>query len=156
MNSEETPLNVLTFSIGDEHYAANVLDIHEVVQATSDIVPVPGAPERVLGVMNLRGSVITVLDLRQVVGLAPEPDDSRPIIVANLDSHTIGLMVDAVATVTEIDPEKIEPPPDLGRSAAEGLIQGLFHRDKTLYLVMDLSRLPVSDKDLNPDQTAAA
>lgn len=154
MDDETISLNVLTFRIGEEHYAANVLDIHKVVQATSDIVPVPGAPEHVLGVMNLRGSVITVLDLRQAVGLPPEEDDTRPIIVANIDQRTIGLMVDAVATVTEIDQGKIEPPPELGRSANEGLVQGLVHRDEALYLVMDLSRLPVSDEELQPEEHA--
>lgn len=156
MDNAENPLNVLTFRIGDEHYAANVLDIHEVVQATSDIVPVPGAPGHVLGVMNLRGSVITVLDLRQAVGLSPDDNNARPIIVANIDQHTIGLMVDAVATVTEIDQGKIEPPPDLGRSGSEGLVQGLVHRDNALYLVMDLSRLPVGEDEVQPEERALA
>jgi len=154
MDNQTTLINVLTFRIGDEHYAANVLDIHEVVQATGDIVPVPGAPERVLGVMNLRGNVITVLDLRQVVGLPPEKDQARPIIVGHIDSHTVGLMVDEVATVTEIDPNHIEPPPELGRSGGQGLVKGLIHRGGTLYLVIELSALPVSERELTLKEPA--
>ncbi len=149
MDNRTTPLNVLTFRIGDEHYAVNVLDIREVVQATNNIVPVPGTPQRVLGVMNLRGNIITALDLRQVVGLPPDEDWTRPIIVSNIDGHTVGLMVDEVATVTEIDPEKIEPPPDLGCSGGQGLIKGLIHRGDTLFLVIELSGLQISEKEIH-------
>jgi len=149
MDKSSEPLNVLTFRIGDENYAANVLDIHEVVQTNGDIVPVPGTPDHVLGVMNLRGNVITVLDLRQVVGLPRDEDQARPIIVGHIEGHTVGLMIDEVATVTEIDPTRIEPTPELGRSGSNGVVRGLIHRNDALYLVIEISALPVGEKELS-------
>lgn len=154
MDNLSGAINVLTFRMGDEQYAASVRDISEVVQISNEIVPVPGTPEQVIGVMNLRGNVITVLDLRQVVGLAADKDTSRPIVVATIDGHTVGLMVDEVSTVTEIEADDTEEPPNLGRANEEGLVKRLIHRDDALYLLIDLNFLPLNDAQLAVNGTS--
>ncbi|MBI2783086.1 MAG: chemotaxis protein CheW, partial [Gammaproteobacteria bacterium] len=86
----------VTFCLDDETYGINVLQVREVLRMT-DIAPVPGAPDKVLGVINLRGSVVTVVDARKSFRMAARPvDEAARIIVVEVDEHVVGLSVDAV------------------------------------------------------------
>lgn len=140
------PLAALVFTVGGEYYLADVLALREVIKATDEIVAVAGAAPAILGVMNLRGNVITVFDLRKLLGIEPAQTEDCAIIVAALEDHLVGLMVDDVSTVLQIDAQSIEPPPDLGIQHGPRLIQGLVQREGTLYQLLDLDALPLREE----------
>src|SRR5699024_2147237 len=98
----------LQFSLGQQQYGLNVLQIREIICAT-EITPVPGAPRHVLGIINVRGSIITVVDTRQRLALPlREMRDSDWILVMDVDGQSIGLLVDEVSEVIDVDPRRIE------------------------------------------------
>ena len=93
----------VTFSLGGEVYGIDVIRVQEVLRMT-EIAPVPGAPHFVLGLINLRGTVVTVIDSRIRFGLGPrEADDATRIVLVKAHDFVVGLLVDSVAEVVEIE-----------------------------------------------------
>ena len=130
----------VTFHLGDETYAVNVMQVQEVLRI-AEIAPVPGAPDYVLGIINLRGNVVTVIDARSRLGLPPkEEDDSTRIIVLEADKQVIGMKVDNVAEVAELAAADIEAAPNIGNDESSKYIQGIASRDGELVIVVDLKR----------------
>ena len=107
----EPVLQMVTFRLGDQVYGINVLQVQEVLRV-SEISPVPGAPEYVLGIINLRGKIVTVIDTGKLLGLNPitKSDDMRTIIVNTAD-ESVGLMVDRIGNVVAVEPGDIDAPP---------------------------------------------
>ena len=136
----------VTFRLGNETYAINVMQVQEVLRMT-EIAPVPGAPGHVLGIINLRGNVVTVIDARMRLGLtSKEDDDSTRIIVIEVNKQVIGILVDSVAEVVELAATEIEPAPNVGNDESSKYIQGIASRDGELVIVVDLNRL-LSDEE---------
>lgn len=130
----------VTFRLSDETYSINVMQVQEVLRLT-EIAPVPGAPDYVLGIINLRGNVVTVIDARRRLGLPPkEEDEATRIIVVEVDKHVIGMLVDSVAEVIELSSAEIEAAPNVGNDESSKYIQGIASRDGELVIVMDLNR----------------
>ena len=93
----------VTFKLGEETYGVNVMQVQEVLRV-SEIAPVPGAPDYVLGIINLRGNVVSVLDTRLRFGLERKAtDDSTRIIIIELGSQTIGVLVEALDRAIEAE-----------------------------------------------------
>ena len=104
----------VTFSLNGEIYGIDVMQVQEVLRMTP-IAPVPGAPHFVLGIVNLRGNVVTVVDTRVRFGLmSKEPDEYTRIIIVEAQDVVIGLLVDAVAEVVEVPSKSIETSPSIG------------------------------------------
>jgi len=121
--------------------------VQEVLKVT-EIAPVPGAPEYVLGIINLRGNVVTVIDNRKRFGLSPkEPDDSSRIIVVEMGENVVGMMVDSVSEVAYIYASQIESAPNVGSEESARFIQGVTNRDGELLILVDLNRL-LTDEEL--------
>ncbi|HEB77994.1 MAG TPA: chemotaxis protein CheW, partial [Methylothermaceae bacterium] len=98
----------VTFQLGDETYGINVMQVQEVLRV-SEIAPVPGAPDYVIGIINLRGNVVTVVDTRSRFGLPYKaPDDMSRIVIIEASEHVIGILVDSVAEVVELRADEIE------------------------------------------------
>lgn len=136
----------VTFRLGNETYAINVMQVQEVLRMT-EIAPVPGAPGHVLGIINLRGNVVTVIDARMRLGLpSKDDDDSTRIIVIEVNRQVIGILVDSVAEVVELAAAEIEPAPNVGNDESSKYIQGIASRDGELVIVVDLNRL-LSDEE---------
>ncbi|HDZ16073.1 MAG TPA: purine-binding chemotaxis protein CheW, partial [Methylophaga aminisulfidivorans] len=96
-NTDDPILQWVTYQLEEEYYGINVMQVQEVLRLT-EIAPVPGAPPYVLGIINLRGNVVTVIDSRMRFGLgAIEADDRARIIIAEVSGHVIGMLVDSVA-----------------------------------------------------------
>ena len=92
----------VTFRLDDETYGINVMLVQEVLRVT-DIAPVPGAPGYVVGIINLRGNVVTVIDTRMRFGLSPnEMNDSTRIVIIESEKQTVGIIVDSVSEVVDI------------------------------------------------------
>ena len=140
-NKQNDPvMQWVTFSLGDEKYGINVMQVQEVLRIT-EIAPVPGAPSYVLGIINLRGNVVTVIDTRNRFGLASrEPDDSSRIVIIETEDHIIGIMVDSVAEVVEMRASEIETAPNVGNEESSKYIQGVTSRDNELLILVDLNK----------------
>lgn len=140
-NSNDEVIQWVTFRLADELYGINVMQVQEVLRV-SEIAPVPGAPHYVLGIINLRGNVVTVLDTRIRLGLATtEVTDSSRIVIIETPRHMIGILVDCVAEVVDIATSEVESAPNVGSDESSNYIQGVASRDKELLILVDLNKL---------------
>lgn len=136
----------VTFRLDDEVYGINVMLVQEVLRVT-DIAPVPGAPGYVVGIINLRGNVVTVIDTRMRFGLpSREMDDSTRIVIIEAEKQTVGIVVDSVAEVVDIYSNEIESAPNVGNDDTARYIEGVVSRDEELLILVDLNKLLSDDE----------
>ncbi len=137
----------VTFSLENETYGIDVMQIREVLR-TPEISPVPGAPVYVLGIINLRGNVVAIIDTRSRFGLpSREVDDASRIVILEAGDYVVGFLVDSVSEVAELNNGEIEPAPDTGGRDAARYISGLCNRDRGLLILIDADKL-LSDEEL--------
>jgi purine-binding chemotaxis protein CheW len=131
----------VTFRLADEIYGINVMQVQEVLRMT-DVAPVPGAPHFVMGIINLRGNVVTVLDTRKLLDLATSDiTDSSRIMIIESGKVTVGLLVDSVAEVVNIASSDIDPPPSVGNDEGSRYIQGIYSTEQQILILIDLNKL---------------
>ena len=131
----------LTFILGPEEYGIDILKVQE-IRGYSTITAIPNTPSYIKGVMNLRGAVVPVVDLRTRFGMpTTEYNKFTVIIVVVVGTRILGLVVDAVSDVLNIARDAIEPPPDLGSSIDQAFITGLGKAGEKLILLVDIDRL---------------
>ncbi|MDH5546482.1 MAG: chemotaxis protein CheW [Gammaproteobacteria bacterium] len=131
----------VTFHLATETYGIAVTQVREVLRLT-EIAPVPGAPDYVLGIINLRGNVVTVMDARKRFRLPPtETTDSSRIVIIDVDGQEVGMLVDSVAEVVDIPQSQVEAAPNVGSEDASRFIQGVTSMDGKLLILVDLNRL---------------
>ncbi len=134
-------LQWVTFRMEDEKYGINVMNVQEVLRMT-EIAPVPGAPDYVLGIINLRGNVVTVIDTRIRFGLiASEHDDDTRIIIIETENLAVGMLVDSVAEVVNLRVSEIEVAPNVGNDESSKYIQGVYSTVKEILILVDLEKL---------------
>ncbi|MBF8999555.1 MULTISPECIES: chemotaxis protein CheW [Vibrio] len=139
--SNDEVLQWVTFQLEEETYGINVMQVREVLRYT-EIAPVPGAPDYVLGIINLRGSVVTVIDTRSRFGLVQgEVNDNTRIIVIESEHQVIGILVDSVAEVVYLRTSEIDTTPSVGTDESAKFIQGVSNRDGKLLILVDLNKL---------------
>ncbi len=143
-NEEEslsTENKYLSFLLAGEEYGIDIKYITEILglQAITDL---PEMPDYVKGVMNLRGKVIPVIDVRLKFKKEERDYDQRTcIIVTNINETAVGLIVDTVKEVLDISANKIDPAPKMGRSAENSYIQGLGKVDESVKIILDIDNL---------------
>lgn len=140
--SENDPVyQLVTFHLEDETYGINVMHVQEVLRVT-EIAPVPGAPPYVLGIINLRGNVVTVIDTRSRFGLPPgDIGEASRIVIIESEMQVVGILVDSVAEVVELRGSEIDSAPNVGNEESSKFIQGVATRDSSLLIVVDLNKL---------------
>ncbi|CAH0531381.1 Chemotaxis protein CheW [Allocatenococcus thiocycli] len=139
-------LQWVTFQLEEETYGINVMQVREVLRY-SEIAPVPGAPDYVLGIINLRGNVVTVIDTRSRFGLIEgEVTDNTRIIVIESERQVIGILVDSVAEVVYLRSSEIDTTPSVGTDESAKFIQGVSNRDGKLLILVDLNKLLTEDE----------
>ncbi|MEZ8653347.1 chemotaxis protein CheW [Vibrio splendidus] len=139
-------LQWVTFQLEEETYGINVMQVREVLRY-SEIAPVPGAPDYVLGIINLRGNVVTVIDTRSRFGLMQgEIADNTRIIVIESERQVIGILVDSVAEVVYLRSSEIDTTPSVGTDESAKFIQGVSNRDGKLLILVDLNKLLSEDE----------
>lgn len=144
----------LTFVLGAENYAIDILRVQE-IRGYSHVTLIANAPEHIKGVVNLRGVIVPILDLRIRFGSHnPTYNDHTIVIVLNVLDRVIGIVVDAVSDVVEISPEDVMPPPQLGATALTEHIVGVASRDERTLIVLDIERV-LSDEDARQLDLAA-
>jgi len=140
--SDDNPvMRWVTFRLENEKYGINVMQVQEVLRVT-EIAPVPGAPEYVLGIINLRGNVVTVIDTRKRFGLvSKDVDDATRIVIIEADEQVVGILVDSVAEVVDLRISDIETAPNVGTEESAKFIQGVASQEGELLIIIDLNRL---------------
>ena len=137
----DTVIQLVTFRLKDETYGINVMQVQEVLRV-SEIAPVPGAPGYVLGIINLRGNVVTVIDTRTRFGLPTgELGDASRIVIIESEQQVVGILVDSVAEVVELRQSQIDSAPNTGNEDSSRYIQGVASRDEDLLIVVDVNKL---------------
>jgi purine-binding chemotaxis protein CheW len=136
----------VTFRLDEEVYGINVMLVQEVLRIT-DIAPVPGAPNYVVGIINLRGNVVTVIDTRMRFGLPPKvTDDATRIVIIETEHQTVGIIVDSVSEVVDIYSNEIETAPNVGNDETARYIDGVVSRGEELLILVDLNKLLTDDE----------
>ncbi|WP_286265466.1 chemotaxis protein CheW [Thalassotalea atypica] len=139
-------LQWVTFKLETETYGINVMQVQEVLRYT-EIAPVPGAPMYVLGIINLRGNVVTVIDTRSRFGLeSTEVTDNTRIVIIEAEKQVIGILVDSVAEVVYLKASEIDVAPNVGNDESAKFIQGVSNREGELLILVDLNKL-LSDEE---------
>jgi purine-binding chemotaxis protein CheW len=139
--SEDPILQWVTFKLDNETYGINVMRVQEVLRYT-EIAPVPGAPSYVLGIINLRGNVVTVIDTRQRFGLNNgEISDNTRIVIIEADKQVVGIMVDSVAEVVYLRQSEIETAPNVGNEESAKFIQGVCNKNNELLILVELDKM---------------
>lgn len=145
-DSNDEVLQWVTFKLGDETYGINVMQVQEVLRYT-EVAPVPGSPLYVLGIINLRGNVVTVIDTRSRFGL-PSADitDNTRIVIIESEKQVIGILVDSVAEVVYLKNSEIDMAPNVGNDESSKFIQGVSNRSGELLILVDLNKLLSDDE----------
>ncbi|CAK0748530.1 purine-binding chemotaxis protein CheW [Gammaproteobacteria bacterium] len=139
-------LRWVTFRLDNEAYGINVMQVQEVLRVT-EIAPVPGAPDYVLGIINLRGNVVTVIDARRRFNLTSrDPDDASRIVIIEAEKQVVGILVDSVAEVVDLRASEIETAPNVGNEETSRYILGVSSRGDVLLILVDLNKLLSDDE----------
>ena len=145
----------LTFTIQDEEYGIEILRVQE-IKGFSKIRPIPNAPNYIKGVMNLRGTVVPVLDLRARFGMMEaEYNQFSVIIVVSVGSKVVGLVVDAVSDVLNISKDQVEETPEIAGDIDTSFFHGMGKVGDKLILLLNIDKLVASDKLETLEQAVA-
>ena len=143
----------LTFALAHEEYGVPVLKVREIIKMM-DITSVPQVPAHIRGVINLRGKVIPIVDLRAKFGLPPQDDTERTCIIV-VEVHTqarrlmLGTIVDCVSEVLNISAEEIEPTPDFGEQLDTHYMHGVAKVKGAVKILLDLDRVVSADSAIS-------
>lgn len=136
----------LTFTLAHEEYGVEILKVQEIKGALA-ITPIPNTPPHIKGVMNLRGTIIPVVDLRQKFGLqAGEANAFTVIIVVKVGPKVMGLIVDGVSDVLNIPTVDIQATPDFGSQVDARFISGMAKAGERLVVLLDIDRVLGSEE----------
>lgn len=135
----------LTFKLGEEIFAVDVAQVREILDFTT-VTKIPQTPDFMRGVINLRGSVVPVVDMRLKFGMAKTEKSVNTCIVVvevNLDNETliIGALADSVQEVIELESGQIEPPPKIGSRLKVEFLKGMGKRDETFIMILDIDKV---------------
>lgn len=143
-------MQYLTFKLDEEVFALEISQVREVLDYTT-VTKVPQTPEFMLGVINLRGSVVPVVDMRLKFGMTrTETTVNTCIIIVEIEldgeATVLGALVDSVQEVLELDPDQIEPPPRMGTRLKSGFIKGMGKRDNAFIIILNIDKVFTSDE----------
>ena len=131
----------VVFRVADSEYVLSAEDVLQ-MESYTGATPVPGTLPYVAGVIQVRGKVVPVVDLRARFGLPASAAtiDSR-VVVAQLNERTVGLLVDSAREVVKLAPEQIQPPPPMMADGAEGFVKAVAHLEKRMLMVIDFAKV---------------
>lgn len=129
----------LAFSLDKEDFAVPLLDVKEVI-ALPEFTSVPYSPPHFLGIMNLRGQVISVIDLRLKFNMKPQNTSETTVIICDLNPLCIGVAVDSVNQVLSLSADQIAPKPEVETNKKTDFISGVTRVDKKLILLLDIAK----------------
>jgi len=144
----------LTFTLGGGAFGIPILKVREIIRLL-DITPIPRMPEYVRGVINLRGKIVPVIDLRMKLGLPDTTMGTRTCIIVVYvamagATKLMGMIVDALEEVYQITAEEIEPAPDFGKSTSTGYIQNMAKTKSQLKALLNIDQIVQDDQAFLP------
>lgn len=141
-DSIKTFLKLVGFRLGDEEYAVDILKIKE-IKLLMEVTRVPKAPPFVVGVINLRGDIVPIIDLRKRLRLpTPEFTDETRIIIVEIEAKLCGVIVDGVSEVIEIEENKVLPPPSIVKGSIDSAyLKGVGRLDERILILLDLDKI---------------
>jgi len=141
-------LQVVSFNIEDEEFGVDILKVQEIIK-TSEITSIPDSPFHVEGVINLRGKVIPIIDLRIKLGSQKKAFDHKTrILVVEIDNKTIGFIVDSVKEVLRIPQDIIETPPKIVEGIKSDYITAICKLNNRLLILLDMEKI-LTDQEIN-------
>lgn len=144
--SEQDAVELLTFKLSDQEYSLDIMCVRE-IRGWTKATPMPHAPSFMRGVINLRGTVLPVMDLAERLGLpARAHSDRNVIIVVKHGDSMSGLLVDAVSDIIAIKQSELQPPPDAATHGVPAIIKSLTLIDDRMIRVLDLSNIITFEK----------
>lgn len=138
---------VLCFNLGSEEFAVPLLNIKEVI-AQPDVTPLPQSPNYFLGIINLRGQIISIIDLRTKFNIKAMPNNEAAVMILDLNGQFLGVVVDKVNSVQSVKENDIVEKPSVDNSKNHDYIEGVFKREDKLIFLLDISKaLSLDDKN---------
>ncbi len=141
-------LQLVSFNIGEEIFGVNILMVQEIIRSTP-VTPIPDSPPFIEGVINLRGNIIPVIDLRKRLDMTLQKHNTDKvwIIILNINSRTAGFIVDFVSDVLKVAKTDIKPPPDIVSAGLNSqYIKGVCNIEKGLLVLLDFNRILMIDE----------
>jgi purine-binding chemotaxis protein CheW len=139
-------LEVVTFTLGKEEYAINIQRVQE-LRGHDQVTRIANAPEYILGVVNLRGVIVPIIDMRIKFNLGnPTYDQFTVVIVLNIAGRVVGMVVDSVQDVITLEPEQIKPAPNMGTAVNTDFLIGLGTLDERMLILVDIEKLMSSEE----------
>ena len=137
---------VLAFKLGHEEYGISTLKVQE-IRGYDAVTTIANAPDFIKGVVNLRGVIVPIVDLRVRFNTGtPTFDQFTVVIVLNIGSHVIGTVVDSVSDVTTLEPAQIKPAPQMGTAVNTSYLQGIATLDERMLILLDIDKLMSSEE----------
>ncbi len=146
--AREATREVLVFVLGQEEYGVDILKVQE-IRGYDKVRPIPSAPDYLKGVMNLRGAIVPIVDLRLKFGLAEARyDEFTVVVILRIGTRVIGIVVDGVSDVMALGAADVKEAPQLGGVIDASFIAGLATREERMVLLLDIEKL-LSSRELN-------
>ena len=137
---------LLVFALGQEEYGIDILKVQE-IRGYDPVTRIANAPPFIKGVVNLRGSIVPIVDMRIKFGLGePVYDAFTVVIILNIFQRTVGVVVDGVSDVIQLDEEELRAPPEFGSVVETTYIEGLGTKGERMVIIVDIERLMSSDE----------
>jgi len=135
----------LTFILADEEYGVDILRVQE-IKGMDTVTPMPDVPEHIRGVVNLRGIIVPIMDLRLGLGLEAKEYGATTVVIVvkvfdNETERTMGLIVDAVSEVYNISGDELKPPPDFGNALKTDYVKGIATVEEKMLILLDVDQL---------------
>ncbi|WP_297203856.1 chemotaxis protein CheW [uncultured Brachyspira sp.] len=147
----EDSTNLVTFRLGSGEYAIDIMQAKEIIKMEK-ITLIPNAPDFVEGVINLRGNIIPIIDLKKRFNLEEiEGDKNTGIIIVKIEDVDMGIIIDSISKVVSIANSDIQPPPPMLSGIGQKYIKGVGKLEDKLLVVLDLEKLFTTDDDDEPD-----
>jgi purine-binding chemotaxis protein CheW len=146
----------VTFALSGQQYCVDIMSVRE-IRMLQSITYLPGAPDYVCGVINLRGSIVPVCDLRLRLGQGhTEITVSHAVVIVAIDGRANGLLVDEVLDIVTVDVDDISPVPGIQSQRANSFFKGLINHDSNMLIVVDLQQILSATDTSSAPETAAA
>ena len=148
-NSGASERELVAFRVAEQDYCVHIMSVRE-IRGWTEATSLPHAPEYVRGVINLRGSVVPIVDLASRLGLTPIADSDRNVIIITIINHqVVGLLVDAVFDILSVPAESVQDTPDVASDLVKTFIEGVVTFDERMIRLIDLARvLPYSVQEV--------
>ena len=145
-HAEAAGQEFLVFTLGAEEYGIDILKVQE-IRGYDNVTRIANAPAFIKGVINLRGIIVPIVDMRIKFNVGAATYDAfTVVIVLNINNHTIGMVVDSVSDVVTLTPDQIKPAPDLGASVSGEYLRGLGTVGERMLILLDIDKLLGSEE----------